>query len=286
MNMKYKEIDDNEIRVISSNSNNGGGSPGNRFRKPKYGWLALLLCVLVAGGLILVFGGTGETEEETIVVKDHASVSCSQSKRKGYVEKADTLIDGVSLTILTPCYASARLQIGAETLQDTSAVLVVPAADVRKDNGEIVGTFVQDGNLVSKGQAKAGFCAILNGSPVVGISDATAYLEQTIERNGCFFRQYPLVAAGQVVENKPKGKSIRRALAERDGDIFVVMSHDNLTFHDFSQALADMGVANAIYLVGSSAFGFAIDKEGNRMEFGLSPSGLVLPKNANYIVWK
>lgn len=40
------------------------------------------------------------------------------------------------------------------------------------------------------------------------------------------------------------------------------------SFHDFAQALADLGVDQAVYLVGSSAYGWAVDEVGTTFEFG------------------
>ena len=57
-----------------------------------------------------------------------------------------------------------------------------------------------------------------------------------------------------------------------------------MTLNEFSQYLVDMGVKNAIYLVGSSSFGFAIDDEGNRIEFGKEQENPSI--NTNYIIWK
>ena len=158
------------------------------------------------------------------------------------------------------------------------------AADIRRDNGEIVGAYVCEGQLLSKGQPKSGFCAIINGSPIIGVADSTPYLEQAIETDGYFFRQYPLVVANHVVENKLKRRSLRKALAEWNGRIAVIVSHKQLTFHDFAQALVDMGVTNAIYLVGSKSYGLVRDADGNRIVLG---SDVVSDaKNVNYIVWQ
>lgn len=161
---------------------------------------------------------------------------------------------------------------------------MVQAADVRRDNGKIVGAYILDGELLSKGQAKSGYCAIIGGKISVGVAESTPLLEQALESNGYFFRQYPLVIANQVVENKPKNRSQRKALAELNGEIVVIMSEGRLTFHDFSQALVDMGVTNAIYLVGSSTYGFAKDADGNKFEFG-KPNETGYPFT-NYIVWE
>ena len=62
------------------------------------------------------------------------------------------------------------------------------------------------------------------------------------------------------------------------------MSDRKQTLNEFSKTLVDLGVTNAIYLVGSSAYGYAIDEEGRRIEFGLETDNPL--ENTNYIVWK
>ena len=104
-----------------------------------------------------------------------------------------------------------------------------------------------------------------------------------------FFRQYPLVKDGQVIDNEPKGKSVRRAICDRLGEIFMVETGTAESFHDFAQALADMGVNQAVYLVGSSAYGWAVDENGTTHEFGdenYYTGRRKLPENTSYIVWR
>ena len=72
--------------------------------------------------------------------------------------------------------------------------------------------------------------------------------------NGFFFRQYPLVYEGEVIENKLKNLSQRKALAILNDEVVVVLSHDRLSFSEFSHALVDLGVKNAIYLTGSTGY--------------------------------
>jgi hypothetical protein len=61
------------------------------------------------------------------------------------------------------------------------------------------------------------------------------------------------------------------------------------SFHDFTQALVDLGVDNAVNLAGSEAYGWALDREGTKHEFG-TPNFYTgrgkMPKNTNYIVWR
>ena len=60
------------------------------------------------------------------------------------------------------------------------------------------------------------------------------------------------------------------------------------SFHDFTQALVDLGIDNAVNLAGSEAYGWAIDRDGVKHEFG-TPNFYTgrgkMPKNTNYIVF-
>ena len=95
-----------------------------------------------------------------------------------------------------------------------------------------------------------------------------------------------MVDQGQLVENEQRGKSIRRAICERNGEIFTVETLTTESFHDFAQALVDMGVDNAISLVGSIAYGWATDAEGQRHEFGNPEPPKKKWKNISYLVMK
>ncbi len=253
----------------------------------------LLIALGVAGLLFFIFSTGNDSSELELnvqqgVVETPAAVDSVTTDTvvaaRGYVEITDTVVNSISLTVLTPYNAVPSLSLGAEALRDSAAVLVVQAADIRSDNGMIVGSFVVEGKLISKGQSKTGFCAIIGGSPIIGVADSTPYLEQALESEGYFFRQYPLVVGNQVVENKPKGEALRKALAEWNGRTVVVLSRNRVTFHDFAQALVDMGVSNAIYLVGSAAYGVATDAAGKRIEFGIEQTKPA--EYINYMVWR
>ena len=99
-----------------------------------------------------------------------------------------------------------------------------------------------------------------------------------------FFRQYPLVDNGVLVESVLKGKSLRRALCERHGQVFMAMTTERESMHDFAQALVDIGVTNAVYLVGGTIYGWAVDREGERHEWGTWSTHV--PQNITYIVWR
>lgn len=286
------DIDDNEIRVISKSE------PGNRrdgsTRWPRF-LAAAMLCLALAASAVYLLTDWAENEElpvETFkpaiqapAVSPITPGETAADEVRPYCEITDTVAGGHRFLMLTPRQATPVLELAEEALADTSAALVVQAADIRRDNGNIVGAYVLRGKLLSKGQAKSGFCAIINGKMTIGVADATPLLEQALETDGYFFRQYPLVVGGQVVENKPKGRALRKALAEIDGAPTIVLSRDKMAFGDFSRALAELGATNAIYLVGSASYGFAIDQEGRKIDFGIPGEISSLPENTNYLIW-
>lgn len=298
MSKIHQDINDDEIRIISS-GNKGDATPSPR---PTHKLViafcvAIALVALVAILYLFIVGDDSQdnpAELELIVGEPVASEVAGQevlpdspvveAMGNGYVIIADTIINGVGMTMFNPVDATPTLHIGTDVLNDSTVKFVVQAADVRGDNGGIVGAYVTEGELISKGQAKAGFCAIIGGKITVGVADATPFLEQALETDGYFFRQYPLVVANQVVENKPKGKALRKALAELNGNAVVIMSKERMTFHDFSQSLVDLGVTNAIYLVGGKSYGFAIGPNGERTEFVGTKANK--HDNTNYIVWR
>ena len=211
------------------------------------------------------------------------------SLQKGFTEIRDTLINDVPLRIYIPHNAEMSLHVGRMDREDESVIYAAQAADIRADNGDIVGAFVLKGEPLAWGLSKKGYCASINGKVTVGVADNSPLFEQATEEGGYFFRQYPLVCDGELVDNEPKGKSIRRAICDRQGEIFMVETGTIESFHDFAQALVDLGVDQAVYLVGSSAFGWAVDEAGTVHEFGEDnyyTGRHRMPKNTSYIVWR
>ncbi len=288
MSNQHCDINDDEIRIISS----GEVKTGKKRRRilPVVLWVVASLFLIIALGIM--FFSSGEIEDERIneevtelsAMSTATVVSTDKAKTPAFTIKTDTVVNGIGLSILTPHNATPVLEIGDECINDSTIVLIAQAADVRGDNGGIVGSFVVNGELMSKGEAKAGFCSIINGYVTVGVADVTPMFEQALNSNGYFFRQYPLVVGGHIVENKPKGKSVRKALVELNGKISVVVSREKLTFHDFSQVLTDVGVSNAIYLVGGDAYGRFVDAGGASFTFGHEWDKDI--DSVNYIVWR
>lgn len=301
MNNQHNDISDNEIRIIVSSPRIKTPPPRQLPpQKPRRKSRALIMLVaivavvLVTTMLLMAFSFSpaglsapdySETPEQFSEPEPESNSADAplSAQSHGKVIAVDTTVNDIPLLILTPVGLQPSLVIGNESLGDNDIRLATQAADVRADNGEIAGAFVIDGQLMSKGDAKAGFCSIVDGKITIGVADATPMFEEALTHDGSFFRQYPLVVGGQIVENKPKGKAIRKSLAEIGGEISVVMTRERLTFHDFSQTLIDIGASNAIYLVGADSYGFYLSDRDSRIATGSQP---IDNPYISYIIWQ
>lgn len=283
-----KEIDDNEIRIIGSTDR------GRRRRWPWYGWLAvglvLAALVAVAVAVLLLQTPSKNSLSPSPSERGWGEAFPSPSERgRGEASSLrvfDTMINDVPLTIYgldceLPECPRASLQVGMPDREDTSLLLAVMAADVRADNGGIVGDFVVDGQQMARGEKKEGYCSILDGVPVVG-RGGEADLKRAVDGKGSFFRQYVLVSEGVAMPPKPKGKNHRRALCVMGHRMFVVASGDRESYHDFATALADLGVDDAIALVGSESLLMYRADGGLLHSVGTSFEG----DNVNFLVWR
>lgn len=293
MIMMYKEpkdILDDEIRIISGGEGQSDPHDDRKLRLTRWGWVAAVGAIVVLA-LAFILTSRSDADEEELAeeqiteAEERAAVDDSAVEpAPPFTEMADTTLGQRRLTILTPRNAAPRLIIGDSILDAAETVLAVQAADVRHDNQQIVGAYVIGGDMKSKGKSKSGFCAIINGDITIGVAQATPLLEQATEEGGYFFRQYPLVYEGEIIENNLKNKSQRKALAEWNGRVMVVVSQERLSLHDFSQALVDLGVKNAIYLTGSTAYLKARLADGRTYEFGKRETAA--HPNTNYIYWQ
>lgn len=291
MKNKARDIRDDEIRVIGED---------DKVKFKGWKWLLLLVAGIVIGSVIWtllpkkpeppkedleqgVFEPAVE-EVEPIIAK--LPLAKAEEIGKSFIEMMDTTINDIPMRLYLPHQVKMSLHLGAIDRNDPSIIFAAQAADIRADNGGIVGAYVLEGEPKAWGLSKKGYCAIINDTVTVGVADNSPLFEEATEKGGYFFRQFPLVNKGSlVVENELKGKSIRRALCDRGGEIFTVETLSIESFHDFAQALVDLGVDNAIYLVGANAYGWATDADGQRHEFGdPNPKTSKKWRNINYLV--
>lgn len=296
------DISDDEIRTITAFTaplrlSGEDDDDKRKDRKPRFPrWGCLVVIVIIVLTIVMTLRTCSSDEEEDALAYEQvteiqmAPVPVEDSIVEPvtiavpHTLRADTIVNGVHLTILKPQNAVAKLVIGDSVLDAEEPVLVAQAADVRRDNRQIVGAYVIEGDMISRGKAKSGFCAIINNEITIGVAQTTPLLEKATEENGYFFRQYPLVYEGELIENRPENRSQRKALAVLNDAVVVVLSHERLSLHDFSEALIGLGVKNAIYLVGSAAYLKARLEDGSIYEFG-KRSTTIYP-NTNYIFWQ
>lgn len=305
MTDKEKDIRDDEFRVIGKerydivpvkgavDSVKGGASDKRGTRKP----LAIILTLVILAGIAAVIficarekreapeEGVFEPVPEAAAPADTVKLFGVETDRT-FTERIDTVVNDVHLALYIPHNAVPELTLGVPDSTDRRIILAAQAADIRKDNAKILGAFVLKGKPLAWGLSKKGFCAIIDGKVTVGVSENSPLFEEATEKEGYFFRQYPLVDNGILVESELKNKTMRKGLCSRHGQIFVAVSETDESMHDFAQALVDIGVENAVYLVGShTSFGWCVDEAGERTIFG-EHAKRRLYRNENYIIWK
>lgn len=324
MGNELNEITDFEIRVIGSQPKNAApvasennspklqkatlAEPAPEPKKPEHKpprakWPWIIILFLLAGIFLwfsIRYFANKENEKEIFLPEESVFEpveeialphplqkwveSLDTLKIKGTAVK-DTIINDIPLRIFVPRNATPRLEVGYDCLKEKDKnILFFQAADVRADNKKIVGAFVLRGEPLSRGLSKRGFCSIIDDQVTVGVADNSPLFEEATEKNGYFFRQYPLVDKGKIVENELKNKALRRSLCELYGQIVVVETQSPESMHDFSQALVDLDVHNAIYLVGSVySIGWCKTLEGEEIPYGQWNKRR--EKNVSFIVW-
>ena len=309
MSANYKDIGDDEIRVLGGNAGNRADETVTKSPSPEpthkpdivkpIAVIGGVLCLVFA--LWIIFMKPLETVEDstspepgyydpvvppTAPLSGNVPLARAKEDGHGFIEIADTVINDIPLRLNIPHEMRFSLHVGAIDRNDPSILFATQAADVRADNGGIVGAFVMKGEPLAWGRSKKGFCAIINDTVTVGVAENSPLFEEATEKEGYFFRQFPLVDNGQIVENELKGKNLRRALCDRNGEIFIVETLTAESLHDFAQALADLGVDHAVYLVGGIAYGWATDATGQRHEFGNPDPPKKQWENISYLVMR
>lgn len=288
---KNRDIRDDEFRVIG----HGTGASHQDSRRRNLAIAIVSALIVIAVGVLIIVNwpkgnidnpNDGLLEDVPEAVVKQPATSLGIQTDESFTEKIDTVINDVQLAIYIPHNSTPVLYVGNPDAEARKGILAFQAADIRKDNRKILGAFVLKGKPLAWGLSKKGYCAIINEKVTVGVSENSPLFEEATEKEGYFFRQFPLVDEGKLVENEPKNKTMRKALCERAGQIIAVVSETDESFHDFSQALVDLGVENAIYLVGShSAFGWWRNEAGEMELFGDDVHRESF-KNESYIIWK
>ena len=238
------QYSDNEIQVL--------GSTSKRSSK-KWMWSLPLLVVGIIWALLVTLGN-----EETVDIKHFKTELKAPPPRQpepemtSGVEYETQVVNDVWLNVYKILDMHAELSLDVSGYTDSTECIILQAADIRKDNRKFVGDFVLNGEKLSSGKVKKGYCAIVDGKVTIGMSADDEVMNHCMASGGSFFRQYPLVVDGMMQPSNVKGKSIRRALAQNDDGLYIVMTDERESVHNFSEALVDMGLKDAISLVGGN----------------------------------
>ena len=276
---KMSDINDNEIRVIG-----GDGGGGGKKRLPWWVWVIVGVVAVAIAAIALWPKQQPEepTAPDTTTVTEPETTDIWHSNTDNSLPSCtivtDTLIDTLHLRIFTPYNATPELHIGRLDTANTDIILAAMAADLRRDNGRIVGAFVHAGEPLSWGLSKRGYCAIFDGQITIGVAENSPLFEQAPEQGGYFFRQYPAVDKGVMVENNPENASFRRALCLLNGKVCIIACTDRVLMNDFSATLVKLGVSEAILLVGGTADGWCRTDDGKMIRLGSSYA-----QNAKYM---
>ena len=270
------QYSDNEIQVL--------GQPTKRSRKK---WIWLIPLSLIGGILFVWVLLCTFPQENTVDLRDfktelNVTVKGEPMFIESGIEHYSVVENDVSMYVFHMIDMTAELNTDARQYTDDTECFIMQAADIRKDNGKFVGDFVLNGKRLSSGKRKKGYCAIIDGKITIGMSETDDVMNRCIEKGGSFFRQYPLVSNGIMQENELKGKSIRRALALKGDKLYVFETEYRESMHDFAEALQDMGVTEAISLVGGNkAYMYWLQDDELYESYDLSEV-----KNNNFIVFK
>ena len=145
---ELKDIRDDQIRII--------GEEGNKNPVPRNVWIFILsiLGLVIIGVIIFIIFRYKEVEIQELGTPGPALFepvreaeptkyqwigSTVDSLRSGYIEIVDTLINDIPIKIFIPHNAELSLHIGRLNKEDKSVIYAAQAADVRADNGGVVG---------------------------------------------------------------------------------------------------------------------------------------------------
>lgn len=234
---------ENEIQVL--------GYPPKR--KNKWKWIIPTIIVGIALVLSFVFFLQEEEDIDLRTFKTELKAPLPRGpepEMTSGVEYTVEEMNDVYMYMYRLMDMPAELALDINEYKDSTECFIIQAADIRKDNGQFVGDFVLNGEKLATGKRKKGYCAIINGEVKIGVSEDDEMMNRCISQGGSFFRQYPLVVDGVMQKNSVKGKSIRRALAKKGEELYIVETEERESMLNFAEALQDYGMTNAISLVG------------------------------------
>ena len=180
-----------------------------------------------------------------------------QQAGKPGVEFSQTISMGVVLRKYALNGLKAHFADTVPDCSDSSVFLVTRSADyrIKNDRRAIIGDFIQNGEILSKSNWRAGFMAVADGNAQIGISRSSKVRRYVLEQDGSFFRQLAIVSAGTRCDRQfiLKGKVTRCAYArDENGMLYFIETANPETLYGFADALIEDGFIDAVYVTGGA----------------------------------
>lgn len=259
------EFRDDEIEILGPRTPRSERGTGREEPSPKSSrrWLQwcllalLLVLVAVAAYFWLSRGYKPQTPSPFVEKKQEFNelqhkveqASPLDSILEARIVREEKVVNDLKLNIYLLQNLKAGLSVGLPHDSIKSELLMlIQATDVRGDNGDILGECVIDGKALTRGKKPLGYVALLSGKISLGVDSTSTMYESLQMAGGSMFRQYSLVSKARMQSNNIKGQNYRRALAIRGEQLYLIESADKLSVHDFSEALQDLGLDEAIFL--------------------------------------
>ena len=260
------EIFDDEVTVIGGSEwNPGTGDPGyvpvgKKPYQERWKTTAIVL------GTVLVLSAVFLLSRHLLYQKQFlksrpdreiiARLTEPVSGRPGISMKVDDCL-GVRMKIFAIDGLEAHFADTVPDCTDMSVYLVTRSADyrIKNDRREIIGDFVQDGEVLSRSRWRAGFMAIVDGQAQIGVSRSDRVFRYVLRHDGSFFRQMALVSSGSRCDGQYilRGKVSRCAYArDIDGRLYFVETVYPEGLQSFADALIEYGFTDAVYVTGGA----------------------------------
>ncbi len=286
-------MNDNEIEILGTEPQ--PDNSGKRRTALLVGILVLIAAIVVVLILLLRQNGKqanqeatnnaqeGEIEEVATDTKATVDTFCVR-----YIMNSSSPADTL-LRVFKPGAASVELLISKDyDTNDASVIFATQAANLKAEDGGIIGDFVYKGTTLAQGCADSttlGFCAIVNNKVILGKANPTNYLDSTISSKGFFYRHYCYVTGNGPEVFSNSAKSYRRAICIiSNKDVAVVESYGRMSMTDFAQALYDNDITLAVGLMGSKNLDEWYRTDSSRTVIYQNPYG---PNpNRNYLIFR
>lgn len=217
-------------------------------------WIFVLICVaLLFWAFYALTHYTREYDVEVInKLNECAIINNNPGEKSDMVFLDKEGVSNVPLHIIKTKNMRAMLTADEKDLPDSTAescYLAATALEISPDGNILFQDFLLDKQKIFAEKKLRGYCAIINGNISIGISDKDDVMTYCQEHNGTFFRQDPLVIDENIILNERiKGKDFRRALAKDSENIYLIESKNKESLYDFSCAIKDLGITDAINL--------------------------------------